>query len=274
MLSFGFGQLFKWAQRRGCHGPTVVAANYLCIAAALGVWLGVRGEGFPTGRALELGALTGVFFITAMLVFTQALCEASIGAVLTAFRVSILLPIVLGLWLWNEQVTRTEAAGVALSLVGLVLMTAGTREGVHERAGTLSTFALVFLVFFSQSLSHVGISSVHHLDLDGQMLEVLFAITLTAGVLGAAAIAYKRHKPTRAEITVGALIGLYNLVNLVTILLALSTVPRTIYFPVSGCSVVLLDNLCAHFYWKERLSMSALAGALLSAVAMLLVFVK
>lgn len=39
VLSFGFGQLFKGSQRRGCHAPTVVAVNYLCLALLLLLYL-------------------------------------------------------------------------------------------------------------------------------------------------------------------------------------------------------------------------------------------
>lgn len=272
MLSFGFGQLFKWSQRRNCHGPTVVAVNYLVMAAALGAWLGLRGEWHLSGPVLKLGALTGAFFIGAMLVFTQALREAGIGAVLTAFRVSILLPIVMGVWLWKEPVGGTQATGVALALAGLVLMTSGSRGEAQGTPDAPRTLLLLLLVFFSQSLSHIGISSVHHLGLDDRMPEVLFAIALTAGLLGAAAVLFKRHAPTRAELAMGLLIGVYNLGNLVVILITLSVWPRAVYFPVTGCAVVLLDNLFAHFFWRERLRLPALLGAALSAVAMLLVF--
>jgi len=250
----------------------VVAANYLVMAVALGAWLSLRGEWRLSAPVLKLGALTGAFFIGAMLVFTQALREAGIGAVLTAFRISILLPIILGIWLWKEPVGGAQSAGVALALVGLVLMTSGARGEAHEPLGAPKTLLLLLLVFFSQSLSHVGISSVHHLGLDDRMLEVLFTIALTAGLLGAGAVVFKRHAPTRAEFAMGLLIGVYNLVNLVVILVTLSVWPRAVYFPVTGCAVVLLDNLFAHFFWRERLRLPALLGAALSAIAMLLVF--
>jgi hypothetical protein len=38
-----------------------------------------------------------------------------------------------------------------------------------------------------------------------------------------------------------------------------------------GCTVVILDNLCAHFFWKESLSRLAAAGVALGLVAILLV---
>lgn len=270
-MSTGFGQLFKWSQRRGGHGPTVVAVNYLVMAAAVGVYLLAQGELHLTGAVVQLGALTGGFFIVAMIVMTHALETSDVGAVLTAFRLSILLPIVLGIWLWKEQVTGLQFAGVGLALVGLAMMTFGARE--HKAGAIFSggTLTLLLLVFFSQSLSHVGLSSVHHMGLDDDKLSVLFAISVTAGLLGAMAVAYKRHIPKADECAVGALIGIYNLGNLVVVLVALSLVPRSVFFPIVGCSVVIMDNLFAHFFWKERLRRPAVIGAVISAAAMLMV---
>ena len=54
-------------------------------------------------------------------------------------------------------------------------------------------------------------------------------------------------------------------------LVALSKVPGTLYFPLMGCAVVLLDNLCAQFWWKEPLTPPALIGAARGVLAMVLV---
>lgn len=67
-------------------------------------------------------------------------------------------------------------------------------------------------------------------------------------------------------------IGLYNLLALTVLLLALARVPGTIYFPAHGCAVVILDNLAAHFFWREPLSKSAFFGAIIGSVAMILVW--
>ena len=62
-----------------------------------------------------------------------------------------------------------------------------------------------------------------------------------------------------------------NLVALGTILAALSDLDGTLFFPVNGCLVVLLDGLFAHFWWRERLGQLGAFGVGLAALAMLLV---
>ena len=56
-------------------------------------------------------------------------------------------------------------------------------------------------------------------------------------------------------------------VAIMVILTALSQVPGTVFFPMMGCTVVVLDNLAARFLWKERLSPATLAGIALALAA-------
>ena len=127
-LSFGFGQLFKFAQRRGCHAPAVVSANYLTIASLLLVYHLATGQLYPAPQALAVGAFTGFTFIGAMLLMTRGLELAAVGAVLTSFRLAILIPIWASVWLWGERLTPVQLGGIVLALVALVLMTRGDKQ--------------------------------------------------------------------------------------------------------------------------------------------------
>ena len=55
------------------------------------------------------------------------------------------------------------------------------------------------------------------------------------------------------------------------ILTALEQVPGTIFFPLMGCTVVVLDNLAARFLWQEQLPRTTLAGIALALLAIVIV---
>lgn len=131
LLSFGFGQLFKLAQRRGCYAPAVVSANYLTTALLLLFYHLLAGRLDPAPLALEVGVFTGITFIGAMLLMTRGLEFVAVGAVLTSFRLAILIPIWASVYLWGESLSPVQFGGIALSLVALVLMTRGGTSGGH-----------------------------------------------------------------------------------------------------------------------------------------------
>lgn len=269
LLSFGFGQLFKFSQRRGCYAPTVVSVNYLVLSATLIIYLGLRGDLVLTRPLLEVGFLTGCAFIISMFIMTRALEIADVGVVLTSFRLAILMPIVASVWLWKETSTYSQVAGIALALVSLVLMTRGKSHTRNlSRSGHL---LLIFLVFCLQGISQICLRWVHYAGLDDQRQLVLLVTAFTAGAFGTIAVIFKRRRPTADDLTMGAGIGLFNLIALLAVLTALSQVQGTVFFPLQGCAVVIMDNLFAHFYWKEPLTRPAMAGAGLGALSMLLI---
>lgn len=268
-LSFGFGQLFKFSQRQGCYAPVVVSANYLTIALLLLGYHLATGQLQPAPQALEVGAFIGVTFIGAMLMMTRALELIAVGVVLTSFRLAILIPIWASVWIWGETLTPVQFGGIALSLVALVLMTRGDTQG--QRLSPLHSLGLLSLIFVGQGIAFCGMRWVHYAGLDEHFLQVLLFITLTAGLLGGLFTWYQGRRPRRQDLVMGVGIGLYNLVTLSVNLIALSKAPGTLYFPLQGCAVVLLDNLFAQFWWKEPLSRPAMAGAALGVLAMLLV---
>jgi drug/metabolite transporter (DMT)-like permease len=215
----------------------------------------------------------GVSFIVSMLVMTRALELIPVATVLTAFRLAILLPIIASVVLWGEAVRALQILGTGLAIAALVLMTGRqfAGRGAARTASGALTGLLALAVFLLQGLGQICLRWVHYAGASEARLSVLTVTAATAGLLGALAVAAQRYRPNRADLTMGAGIGAYNLVCLAVILTALSRVPGTIFFPLHGCAVVILDNAFAHFYWRERLDRWTVAGAALGACAMLLV---
>lgn len=270
LLSFGFGQLWKWSQHRGLSAPAVVSTNYLVMATVLMLYFLWRDTLSFSPPILLVGGTIGLSFIVSMLFMTRALERANVGIVLTSFRLSILIPIAYGIWVWDETATALQLLGIALALVSLVLMTGGQTAGgaPTDRA----SLPLILTVFALQGICHCCLRWVHYADLDPQRLHVLCITALTAGLSGALFLFASGRKPTSRDLTMGLGIGLFNLVALGTTLTALSLFQGTLFFPLNGSAVVILDNVFAHYIWREALSRQSLYGVALGVVAMLLIF--
>ena len=269
-LSFGVGQLFKWSQRRGCHAPTVVSTNYVAMAAILAGWHVWTGNDFAAPASLTVGGAMGLSFIVSMLVMTAALKRAPVAMVLTSSRLAVLIPVVVSVWLWGEALSPTQAVGIGLALVALALI-ASSRAPATAGAVGGATLLTGLLVFSTQGLGQICLRWVHYAGLDEQRLTVLMTCAATAGIVGGAVVLAQGYRPNGRDLRMGIGIGLFNLFALGTILAALSDLDGTLFFPVNGCLVVLLDGLFAHFWWRERLGQLGAFGVGLAALAMLLV---
>lgn len=270
LLSFGFGQLWKWSQRRSLSAPVVVSTNYLTIAALLMVYFAGQGTLSFSYPVLLVGSATGLSFIVSMLVMTHALERTNVGPVLTSFRLSILVPIVYGIVIWDENATSLQYLGIILALLSLILMT--WNRNTDDNTTSQRSLALILAIFGLQGISHCCLRWVHYADLDPQRMHVLAITTLSAGIVGALFVLVRRQMPKAREISMGLGIGLFNLVALGASLTALSLYQGTLFFPLNGSAVVILDNLCAHYLWREPLNRMGLLGAGLGIVSILLIF--
>ena len=99
---------------------------------------------------------------------------------------------------------------------------------------------------------------VHYAGLDDAYLQVLMVIGFTAGTIGGTVLLWEaRQRIRRFDLAVGAGIGVYNLLALMAVLISLKHVPGTVFFPLVGCGVVILDNVTAPLLWKEPISRAA-----------------
>jgi drug/metabolite transporter (DMT)-like permease len=269
LMEFGFGQLFKVSQRRGYYAPLVVSCNYLVLAVGLGVYLMMTGGLSLSPMVIKVSLVTGTAFIGAMSLMTYALERVNVATVLTGFRMAMVVSIVASMGIWGETVSPAQAAGIVLALVALVLMT--RRSSGPGRIHGFKALGLVLVVFLGQGCSLTCLRWVQYAGLNEQMHQVIMGTGLTAGLLGSLFLLLKRHRPTSGEVRMGGLIGLYNIMALLVILTTLAHVPGTLFFPAMGCTVVVLDNLCAHFFWKEPLDKITLVGVGVALVAILLV---
>lgn len=268
-FSFGFVQLFKGSQRRGEYAPVVVSANYLALSSSLALYLYFTNQWIFTPDIFKVGICIGITFIASMLIMTYALTVAGVAPVMTSFRLSMLVPVALSVWIWSEPMTLLQLIGITLAIVALVLMT-HNKSSQHPLKGT-KALVIILIIFLIQGIGMTCMRWVHYAGLDPHRINVLMIIGATAGTLGWIFVFFRRQTFQAKDVYVGMGIGLYNALALSIVLTALSVVPGTVYFPIVGCSVVLLDNLAAHFFWKEYLTRPAIAGVALAIVAITLV---
>jgi hypothetical protein len=268
-LDFGYIQLFKLGQRRGYTAPVVISVNYLTIGIVLGFYLLVWGSWSVSPAAFANGIGSGAVFLTSMLALNHALRLLPVGPVLTTFRLSLLAPLAIGVWLWHEPLSLLQLGGLALAGIALALMSAG--PGANSALPARKIFGLLAAVFLLQGLCTTAIRSVHYQGLDAYILPYIVLAGLTAGALGLAYIRLRGLAFNAPAIRLGLGLGLYNALALPIVMTALEHWPGTIYFPVTGCGALMLDNLCAHYYWREKLTPLAVAGAILAALALVLI---
>ena len=129
------------------------------------------------------------------------------SAVLTAFRLALVVPTAVSALVWNEHFTDMQAIGALLALVALVLMTRDAGALLH--LGNMHNLALVMLVFCLQGISLTCLRWVQYAGLGSDQPKFLMVTGLVAGIWGALFLLVNRRRPQKGELATGAGIGVY-----------------------------------------------------------------
>ena len=223
-LSFGFGQLFKWSQRKNHIAPVVIAANYL-VLLRLSLLL------FPTPRRPVYFSPSALDWGRHWNIFHRLYAGNDPCAHAHRFRsyINVLspsgccphfcrrLPVGRNGYRPTDRWLRSCPASLLLL---------SWRPGEPSQRRNLYLVAAIFVL---QGLSMCCLHWVHQAGLDEERLHVLMVTAATAGILGSLFVAVRRI-PVRAPTALaGAGIGVFNLVTLSISLTALSQIQGTIF---------------------------------------------
>ncbi len=182
----------------------------------------------------------------------------SVNLCMLSFRLSVVIPVIAAVILWGEVLSMSKLIGIALCLIAMVFMSSS--ETASKEVTLKKIVMVTLLIFILQGLTQILTQAIHYLKYDDVKEFILMLITTTAMVIGVLIVLFSQKKTTMKEIKMGAFIGVVNTVCLVMILKTLTLVSAAVFWPVSGCSLVVLDILAAHFLWKENLSYKIVLG--------------
>lgn len=160
-------------------GPTAVAFWRVALAAPVFALLMARGEGFRSTppRALGWLLLAGLFFVGDLAVWHQSILWTSVA---NSTLLTNLAPVwvTLAAWLlWQERVSPAFIGGIALALLGALLLMADSLEVSHQTlVGDL--MAVLTSVFYAGYLLVLSRQRRFH-----STLAVMFWTSASAAVM-------------------------------------------------------------------------------------------
>jgi drug/metabolite transporter (DMT)-like permease len=249
-LIFAFSHLFKYAQIKKCAPIPVITLNYSVVFLILLLYHLYAGFPKVTASMLYLGTFTGCVFMCALYVYTKGLEKVSVNLCMMSFRLSIVIPIGFAVLFWDEPMNDQKIIGIIFALLAIVFMSSSNLKTSDIAKKTL--LLVISLIFVLQGMAQVMTEAIHYMKYDEVRLFILMNITGVAFLSGTGILVKQKRFPQKKEINTGIMIGIINVVCLVMILQALTVVHASIFWPVSGCSLIVLDIAAARFLWKEK----------------------
>jgi drug/metabolite transporter (DMT)-like permease len=265
VFATAFAQLLRLSQAKRPQTLGVITINYLVATLASLALVSVREPVRYLPPTVGYGVLGGIGYIAAILLLMPAMRTSGVSVSVAVLQLSILVPVAFAMVAYDEWPSAAQWIGILLASASLALLSMARTLPVEQKAPRFSPLLLV--LFFVTGISGIAMKAFNEhappAELPGFM-AVLFATATGGGALVAVA---RREPVRRADLGLGAAVGLANAAQLEFSMRALETVPAIIVFPVSSALSLVLNALASICFWGERLDRVTAVGLALALAA-------
>lgn len=271
---------FKVLQRYGIDSMQAIVFNYWTCVITGSV---VNGH-FPihAGTVNEKWfqwacLMGGMFFIIFSIIgFTAQKIGVAVASV--ANKLSLIIPFIFSIYLYNEETTALKIAGVIIALAAVVLTCYPQKK--DDAAVPASKWLLIIpvILFFSSGLLDTLIKYVEQQFLnDDNRNDYLITAFAAAGTVGTAVMSFLlftgKMKFDKKSILAGIIIGIPNYFSIWCLVRVLKdyAANSSQIIPINNMGIVLFSAVAAMLLFKEKLSPINWAGIILSLGAIALI---
>ena len=247
----------------------LINGNYLTASVfALGFLLYKGGFQFSLNAAL-FAALLGIIFAETFVIYSKAISFAGTALATVSARLSIIIPVIFSIVLYDEKPNQNIIAGFILVLLTLYLfyLSLKTHESVANSAKKYFYLFLLLIgigvVDFSMKIFERKFNIVEKETFVFLIFFFAFLYTLLRIVLG-------KIKFDKQTYTIGLVLGLPNVLTIHFLLAALLTLPAIIVFPIQNIGVILLTAIGAYTFWKEKINLLGKIALIVGIAAIIL----
>jgi drug/metabolite transporter (DMT)-like permease len=274
---------FKMIERFRIPVSQAIVFNYVtCIITG-----SILNGSFPVTNAnmhqpwFLWAMLTGTIFISLFNVIGFSAQKLGVAITSVANKLSLVIPFLFSLYLYNEQATWLKIAGIAIAAVAVLLTCWPSKKGetsAHHHVPFLLMIFLPVVLFIGSGLLDTLVKYAEQRFLhQGNSDAYLVSSFTIAGILGLivmlVAILSGKIKFHRGSIIAGIAIGIPNYFSIWCLVRVLKEYKgsSSVIIPVNNMGIVLFSSVAAWLLFKESLSLVNWFGIILSLGALALI---
>jgi len=222
-----------------------------------------------------LGAVfLGFLFISMFYVMGLTAQKLGMSVVAVAGKMSVVIPVIFGLIVYNESLGIFKLIGIILALIAVYF--ASYKENKLEI--DKSVIYLPFILFIGSGVLDTTLKYVQNTYVSLEETSVyLSVIFLVAGILGSLLLLYfmliKKSKLNLTNIIGGLALGFVNYFAMYFLLRALQTkgLDSSTVFTINNVAIVLFSTILGISFYKEKLSKKNLIGIILAVISIFMI---
>lgn len=295
-LNIVFGSIFvlsiKWAQRlKNADALTAGPLNYIFGAVLMIPFVSLEPSSSEQSWAIGLGATMGFCYFIAFFFVDVAIRWVGAAATTAVTVLSITMPILCGVFIWNVTPNTIQVAGVVLAMASLVLIGGGSKNQKKQddnlKVKTEESYSsnntkwqidpsskvwaipLILVIFFVLAgFARLAQEAFKHHSNPEFQNSYLFSAFSLAAIPSVLFLIVRRKRLGLLNLGIGFVMGAANLLQTFFILRALGGLDGFIVFPVSSAGGLILITLVAVCFMGEAINRKTIIGIAIAVVAL------
>lgn len=268
--------VFKLLTKFNINTLHAIVLNYF-IACLIGICS--YDEPLNVGNILKsewlFGAIALAFlFILIFNVMALTAQRNGLSVASVASKMSVIIPVVFGIYVYNESVGAQKIIGILLALVAVYLTSVRPKTTSNFNKGLL----LPILLFFGSGTIDTSIKYIETTYVSENGIPIFSAtIFAFAFVIGSCILMYKSvKKPIKLPlktIVAGSALGIVNYYSMYFLLKALNheSLESSTLFTVNNVAIVMISTILGLLIFKESISKTNWFGIALAVISIVLV---
>ena len=249
----------------------VIAFNYL-TGAVISLALVLSGGGFTASPfTLALGVVTGALYTGGMFLSMTTMGRSGASIAASVSQLSVTVPVTVSVLVYGESLRGLKLLGVAVAVAALPFL-AYKRKGDRNGPVDSSLVPLMATMLVVQGFAQLSSKALVAGGLEAERNMFFIAVFTSATLLATPLAVRVRDQvvfPRDAGFGVG--LGAFNMLTNMSILLALRSVPASLFFPLNGSGGLMLTTFAATLLFRERISRVNALGVALTLAAVVLI---
>jgi multidrug transporter EmrE-like cation transporter len=219
---------------------------------------------------LAMAAFNGVLFFVHLLVLLASYNYVGVGITQAMTMSGNVLPVLMAWLLWpaDEVMTPVRWLGVALMPIALFFMRPNNGEPLKLNFKKELILLLPFCFTGIIGCLHKIATVRYGIEGRATYQAVLFTLAMISSW---AYVLWQHGKVSRKDVGLGVLVGAVNYFALFAMILALSEIAASVFFPIGTSVGIALTLAASWILWNEKISKRQLLGILIACTVVALI---
>ncbi|MBP6432384.1 MAG: hypothetical protein KA319_11515 [Ferruginibacter sp.] len=268
---------FKGCEKYGINIFQAIVINYITCVITGSV---VNGS-FPITTSsfsftwFQWACGMGILFISLFNIIGITAQKNGVAVASVANKLSLIIPVVLSIYLYNEPLGILKWLGVIIALVAVIFTCYSPSDG---NKASKANYLLPTLLFLGSGvldaiINHVQKNYVTNENSNAYLITGFFSAATIGVIILAIQLIRSKQKLATKNIVAGILIGIPNYFSIWCLMKFLKESPwqSNASIPVNNMGIVLFSAVAALFLFKEKMSTINWLGITLSLIAIALI---